>query len=138
MQTNSVASQQQKQERRRYSRVVFDCSGWLTAHDKRQHFEQVCNLSMGGACLHGPTSLRSGDMCDFELHEAGLRFCRIVKFCARVIWTGSNKLALEFVHMDVENYMFLQTLVLYNTDDPLGAVTEFQDTFPNPSVGITC
>lgn len=138
MQTNSVASQQHNQERRRYSRVVFDRSCWLTDHDKRQHFDQVCNLSMGGACIQGPTSLRPGDICDFELHEDGPSFCRIVKFCARVIRTGSDKLALEFVNMDVENYIFLQTLVLYNTDDPLGVVTEFQDNFPNPSIAATC
>ena len=138
MHTNSVASQRQNHERRRYSRVVFDRSGWLIDHDKRQRFDQVCNLSMGGACLQGQTSLRPGDMCDFELHEDGPISSRIVKFCARVIWTGSDKLALEFVNMDVDNYMFLQTLVLYNTDDPLGVVSEFQDNFPNPSITATC
>ncbi|MEA2114202.1 MAG: hypothetical protein U9P36_02315 [Thermodesulfobacteriota bacterium] len=40
--------------------------------------------------------------------------------------------------MDVDNYMFLQTLILYNTDDPLGVVTEFQDNFPNPPIAATC
>ena len=138
MQANSVASQRHIQERRRYSRVVFDRSGWLTAHDKRQHFAQVCNLSMGGACLQGSTSLLPGDICDFELCDDGRNSGRIVKFCARVIRTGSDKLALEFVNMDVDNYMLLQTLVLYNTDDPLGIVTEFQDNFPNPSLSATC
>ena len=138
MQANSVVSQRQNQERRRYSRVVFDRGSWLTDHDRRQRFDQVCNLSMGGACLQGSTSLRAGDMCDFELHEEGRTFCRIVKFCARVIRTGSNKLALEFVNMDVDNYMLLQTLVLYNTDDPIGIVTEFQDYFPNPPTAATC
>lgn len=80
MQANSVVSQRQNQERRRYSRVVFDSGGWLTDNDKRHRFDQVCNLSMGGACLQGSTSLRSGDMCDFELHEEGRTFCGIVKF----------------------------------------------------------
>ena len=138
MQANSVVSQRQNQERRRYSRVVFDRGSWLTDHDRRQRFDQVCNLSMGGACLQGSTSLRAGDMCDFELHEDGLKFCRIVKLCARVLRTGSGKLALEFVNMDVDNYMFLQTLILYNTDDPLGVVTEFQNNFPSPSLTATC
>jgi hypothetical protein len=134
---NSVASQRHNQERRRYSRVVFDRSGRLTDHDRRQRYDQVCNLSIGGACLQGPNSLRPGDICNFELHEDGRYSCRIVKFCVRVIWIGSNKLALEFVNMDVDNYMFLQTLVLYNTDDPLGVSNKFHDNFSNPFITAT-
>jgi len=79
-----------------------------------------------------------GDVCNFELYEDERYSCRIVTFCVRVIRTGSNKLALEFVNMDVDNYMFLQSLVLYNTDDPLDAVTEFQDSFPNSSLTAAC
>jgi len=68
---------------------------------------------MGGAFFKGSNSLRLGDICDFELHEEGRTSCRIVKFCARVIRTGSSKLALGLINMDVDNYTFLQTLILY-------------------------
>ena len=138
MLAQSVASQRQRQERRRYSRVVFDRSSWLIEHGRRHRFTQMCNLSMGGVCLYGSTSLKPGDICSFELHEDGPDFCRIVKVCARVIRTDSDRLALEFVTMDKDDYMFLQTLVLYNTDDPLGVVTEFQDNFPRPSITASC
>ena len=138
MHADPVVLQRQRQERRRYLRVVFDRSGWLTEQGKRQRFTQVRNLSMGGVCLQGSTSFQTGDICFFELHEDGPDSCRIIKVCARVIRIDSDNLALEFVNMDVDNYMFLQTLVLYNTDDPLGAVTEFRDNFPSPSIVATC
>lgn len=134
---NFVASQRHNQEWRRYSKVVFDRSGRLTDYDRRQRFDQVCKLSIGGACLQGTNSLQSGD-CNFELNEDGRYSCRIVKFCVRVIWTGSNKLAFGFVNMDVDNYIFLQTLMLYNTDDPPGVVTKFYDNFSNPFITATC
>jgi len=93
---------------------------------------------MGGVCIEGRSSLQAGDFCVFELHDDGRHTCRVVKFCARVLRTGADSLALEFVDMDVDSYMFLQTMVLYYADDPLGVVTEFQDNFPRPAITGSC
>lgn len=138
MKKNYITSLLHNPERRRYSRVAFDRSAWVIAHSERHRFDQMYNLSMGGACILGKSSLQEGDICDFELHDNGRHTCRIVKFCARVIRTGADSLALEFVDMDVDSYMFLQTMVLYYADDPLGVVTEFQENFPRPSITASC
>ena len=138
MKKSYITSQLHNRERRHYSRVAFNRSAWLTTHSERHRFDQLRNLSMGGVCIQGQSLLQTGDMCDFELHDDGRHSCRIVKFCARVLRTGADSLALEFVDMDVDSYMFLQTMILYNADDPLGVVTEFQDNFPNPSIAATC
>jgi hypothetical protein len=126
------------QERRRFSRVTFDRSAWLTIPDKRQHFEQVGNLSMGGAYIQGRSSFKAGDTCYLELHDNGRHSCRVVRFCARILRAGDGCLALEFVDMDTDSYMFLQTMILYGADDPLGVVTEFQDDFPRSALSGTC
>jgi hypothetical protein len=125
-------------ERRRFSRVPFDRSAWLTIHNRKQRFDRVENLSMGGVCILGKTPLQTGDICDCELHDDGDHSCRIVRFCARVLRIREDCVALEFVDMDVDSYMFLQTMVLYYADDPLGVVTEFQDNFPRPSISVSC
>ncbi len=126
------------QERRRFSRVAFDRGAWLTMRNKRQRFEQLGNLSMGGACVHGHSSLQAGDICHLEIHDYGRHATRVVKFCVRIVRKEGDCLALEFVDMDVDGFMFLQTLVLYSADDPLGVVAEFQDNFSRPSMGGTC
>jgi len=126
------------QERRRFSRVAFDRCAWLTVHNRKQRFDKVSDLSMGGVSIQGKSSLQSGDICEFELHDDGPHTCRVVKFCARVIRAGNTGMALEFVDMDVDSYMFLQTMILYYADDPLGVVTEFQDNFPRPSITASC
>ena len=138
MKKSYITSQLHNRERRHYSRVAFNRSAWLTAHSKRQQFDQAHNLSMGGVCIQVQSLLQTGDMCDFELHDEGRHSCRVVKFCAHVIRTGADSLALEFVDMDVDSYMYLQTMVLYHADDPLRVVTEFQDNFPRPSITASC
>jgi hypothetical protein len=135
---NIGTSQLTGKERRRYSRVAVNREGWLTAQDEKQHFEQITNLSMGGVCLRGKSSFRPGDLCTLKLHEDGRHTTRIIEFCAEVIRASDDTVALKFVQMDVDSYMFLQTIILYNADDPLGIVTEFQDDFPQSTRVGSC
>lgn len=135
---NNSATQMDTRERRRYSRVAVHRGGWISGQDEKQRFDQIRNLSMGGACLKGKNKFRPGDSCSLELHEDGRHSTRIIKLCGRVIRSSSDNLALKFVHMDLESYMFLQTMVLYNAEDPLGIVSEFQDDFPNVSTAASC
>ncbi len=138
MQMNNSTTQLDDQERRRYSRVAVHRGGWISGQNEKQRFDQVRNLSMGGACLQGRNELLPGDFCELELHEDGRHSTRIIKLCGRVIRASSDDVAMQFVHMDLESYMFLQTLVLYNADDPLGIVSEFQDEFPQASTAASC
>ena len=96
------------------------------------------NLSIGGVCIRGRSSLQEGDVCDFELHDNGPCASWIVKGRARVIRTEIDQLALEFVDVDVASYMFLQTMVLYCADDPLAVAAEFQTDFSCPAVSASC
>lgn len=135
---NNSTTQMDSQERRRYSRVAVHRGGWLSGQNKKQRFDQVRNLSMGGACLQGRNKLQPGDFCKLELHEDGRHSTRIIKLCGRVIRASSDDVAIQFVQMDLESYMFLQTMVLYNAVDPLGIVSEFQEEFPHAPTAASC
>ena len=130
MEKDHLVPELHHRDRRRHSRVAFNHSAWLTVQNKRHSFDQMADLSMGGACIKGVAPLKPGDICDLELHEEGRHSCRIAKYCSRVIRKGGNKLALEFVDMDADSYMYLQTMILYHAEDPFDVVDDFQDDFP--------
>jgi len=130
MAENTPVKQENYPKRRRYSRVKIDCSAWLIAKGVRIRFDKVCDLGMGGACIYGQCSLKPGDPCELELHELQGGRCMTYTYQAMVVWTGKDRLAVEFVGMDSDSYMFLQTMVLYHAEDPLEVVKEFQDGFP--------
>ena len=129
MKKNDPAPQGNSPKRRRYSRVEIDCCAWLIVDNVRLRFDKVCNLSMGGACILGQSPLKPGDTCEFELYDTRGGTGRTFRYRARVVWTNADRMALEFIDMDTESYMFLQTMVLYHADDPLDVVEEFQDGF---------
>jgi len=54
-------------------------------------------------------------------------------FGARVVRTDSEGIGLRFTEMTEDAYRFLQTMVLYYTDDPYGVATEFLEDFPDGS-----
>ena len=125
-------------ERRRYSRVPVNKSGWLIVEDNKQHVENINDLSIGGARLQGTGSWRPGMQCELELVENISQSPQIIKLSAEIIRVHNGELALKFIDMDKESYMFLQTILLYNVEDPLQIVTEFQDEFPQPSLVASC
>jgi len=126
MKQENQAVQVEGAKRRRYSRVKIDCSAWLTVNNVREKVERVCDLSMGGVCILCQSTLEPGDMCDFELQDSNIAY----HCTARVVWRTDDRLALEFVGMATDSYLFLQTMVLYHANDPLDVVEEFQEDFP--------
>jgi c-di-GMP-binding flagellar brake protein YcgR len=125
-------------ERRRYSRVPVNKSGWLIVEEKKQHIESIKDLSIGGASLQVCASFRPGMQCELKLVENVRQAPQVIKLSAEIIRVHNGELAVKFVDMDKESYMFLQTMLLYNVEDPLQIVTEFQDEFPQPSLIASC
>ena len=130
MEKKIPASQVDGAKRRRYSRVKIDCSAWLTINNTRKKCGRVYDLSMGGVCILSDSSLEPGDMCVFELHESKNDSSRVYQYNGRVVWKKADRFALEFVDIDSDSYFYLQTIVLYNADNPLEVAEEFQEDFP--------
>jgi hypothetical protein len=93
---------------------------------------------MGGILLDGRGDLRPGDSCRLEILEEGRTVCRILNFRTRVVRADADGCGLEFVHMDDDGHAYLQTMVLYNADDPLRVVGEFKDNYPDTFSAASC
>ena len=127
-----------ERERRRYSRVAVNRTGCLYAGGKEQHFAKIRDLSIGGACIKGKSSFSPGLRCELELQEDGRHSSRVFRLSAQIVRKNYDELALEFIDMDKESYMFLQTVLLYHVDDPLSIAAEFQDEFSNTPLQASC
>lgn len=138
MEQNIDASLMLGRERRRFFRVSCDHNAWLITEESKQHHVKLTNLSMGGVSLYGKSSLNLGDTCRVELYQEKQNVSQTVKFSSRVVRANNHEYGLEFVKMDDESHMFLQTMILYDADDPLSVVSEFKDDFPSSSADMSC
>jgi len=120
-------------DNRRFTRVVFSRTAKLISRAGTHEEGRAHNLSLGGLFLDGKYDVDCGDLCELELHETGRHSCLILHFRVRVVRIEPNGLALEFVDMPTDSYKFLQTMILYSTDDPMGVSLEFLEDFPSQS-----
>jgi len=109
---------------RRFIRVHFNQEVRLDFDGQAYERQPVCNLSLGGFCVRGHFEQQIGDICTVALKEAaGMP----VNFQAqgKVVWIGSGSMAVEFTAMNHDSFLFLQTALLYQAEDPLLLGTEF-------------
>jgi hypothetical protein len=67
--------------------------------------------------------------CQLELREKGEHSSLILKFSAKVVRVEPAGIAVEFTDMEDDSFMFLQTMVLYASDDPIGIAKDFLEDF---------
>lgn len=123
--------------KRSYARVIFHRTARLILHGKTFEQQKIRNLSIIGLFLEGKFDAAIGDLCSIELHETGHHSCLILTFSAKVARVEQDGLGLEFLEMKPDSYMFLQTMILYATKDPLGVAEEFLEDFP-PGTMASC
>ncbi len=121
-------------EKRRFARVLFERTVRFTLNGVVYRDMKIRNLSIGGLFVPGDfPGVAAGDRCQLELHETGRHSCLILRFGARVVRTERDGIGLRFTEMTEDAYRFLQTMVLYYTDDPYGVAREFLEDFPDGS-----
>lgn len=120
---------QNSEDNRRFTRVVFSRTAKLLLGPKTYQKSQIHNLSLGGLFLEGQYEANIGEICELELYETGRHSCLILKIQARVVRLEPNGIAVEFLNMPMDSYSYLQTMVLYSTDDPYGVSLEFLEDF---------
>jgi len=116
-------------EKRRHTRVIFTRSVKVFAQDTlRGHFP-ARNLSLGGLFIEGDINIPVGGDCRLELHETGRRSSLILNFCGTVCRQEKDGVGVHFTSMEDDSFMFLQTMVLYSSDDPIGVAEHFLEGF---------
>jgi hypothetical protein len=111
--------------RRRFTRVNFQQEVQLSFEGKIYEHQVINNLSLGGLYVEGQFQQHLGDLCTIELRQPGMK---TVDFRAKgtVVRIDSQGIAVEFVTMEYDSFLFLQTTLIYQADDPVALSTEFQ------------
>ncbi|MFP7755446.1 PilZ domain-containing protein [Thermodesulfobacteriota bacterium B35] len=121
-------------EKRRFARVLFERTVRFSLHGVAYAGMKIRDLSIGGLFVRGDfPDARPGDRFRLELHETGRHSCLILHFGARIVRVEEDGIGLRFTDMTEDAYRFLQTMVLYYTEDPYGVAREFLEDFPGSS-----
>ena len=124
-------------DKRSYARVLFNRKAGLILHGRTYEEQEVKNLSLIGMFIAGSFDAEVNDVCTVELRETGLHTCLTLSFTAKIVRVEKDGLGLEFQNMQPDSYMFLQTMILYATQDPLSVAEEFLEDFPS-NQGVSC
>jgi len=124
-------------EKRKHTRVIFTRSVKVFIQDKLHGQFPARNLSLGGLFIEGDINIPVGGDCRLELHETGNRSSLILNFCGTVRRREKDGVGVLFTSMEDDSFMFLQTMVLYSCDDPIGVAERFLEGFV-PKSTSTC
>ncbi len=123
--------------RRRFHRVPAPRSATLLNLAGVSFEGMVVDLSLCGMFLHGEYDAQVGDMIELLLYGHGQHLSLLFKYGGKVVRVTQNGVALEFVGMEPRSYDYLQTVILYFSENPLGACLEFPEVFTaHPARGM--
>jgi hypothetical protein len=119
-----------RDENRKFHRVVFTRTVTIAIGDRQFKQLRAKNLSLGGLFIEGVLDgVRVGDDCHLTLTESGRRSTLLLQFEGKITRVEDKGVGVEFTAMEDDSYMFLQTMLLYSSDDPLGVVADFLEDF---------
>lgn len=75
--------------------------------------------------VKGRFEQQKGDICTVELSNPENSFGVELRARCTVVRVSDNGIALRFTSMDHESFLFLQTILLYEADDPMLLGAEF-------------
>ncbi|GAB4343046.1 MAG: hypothetical protein Kow0089_18550 [Desulfobulbaceae bacterium] len=116
--------------RRQFTRVRFFRRATLHFQSRTYSPCSVRDLSLGGMYLFGNFVEEEGAYCRLVFMQSGPGTEILIKATARIVRTDKNGAAIKFVSMPFDSYMYLQTTLLYEAEDPLALGMEFPDDCP--------
>ena len=88
------------------------------------------NLSLGGMFVVGNFKEEVDAICHLVFMQTGASSELTLRASAKVIRVDSDGVAIEFTSMSNDSYMFLQTSLLYQAEDPFSLSLEFPEETP--------
>ena len=116
-------------DNRRFTRVIFTRCAKLFFKGEVLGKYPVRNLSQGGLFIEGDINIPVGEEFDLELYETGRHSSLILSFSAKIVRRENDGVGVLFTYMKEDSFMFLQTMVLYSCDDPVGVAESFLEVF---------
>ncbi|MCI5137945.1 MAG: hypothetical protein D3922_05935 [Candidatus Electrothrix sp. AR1] len=111
--------------KRQFTRLHIHLDADLDFGSCRYYKHSVQNISLGGLYVKGRFDQRPGDICTVRLNHSELDVELEIHATCSVIRGNGNGMALEFISMKLDDFCHLQTVLLYEADDPFVLGTEF-------------
>ncbi len=88
-------------------------------------------MSVTGVLVEGSFERSDiSDKCVLEMKFTNEGFNLDLKLSARIIRITDEGVAFEFVYSDTESLILLETIILYNSDNPMEFAQEFPEEPP--------
>lgn len=107
-----------EEEKRRFSRIVFQMKSELTVPGKRYTFEEIANLSVGGCQLAVGEDLAVGTECGLLIILNPADRHMNVEVNGQVIRSRGGVCGIRFTSIGPEALVHLQNIIRYNAPDP--------------------
>ncbi|MCI5146486.1 MAG: PilZ domain-containing protein [Candidatus Electrothrix sp. AR3] len=110
---------------RRFTRVNFKQPIQLDFENKQYKEQFVSNISLAGVYVNGHFEQQVGDTCTLELRQGGPNAQLDLRAKGSVVRVNGEGIAIEFISMNHSSLLFLQTVLLYEAEDPMLFGSEF-------------
>lgn len=104
------------EEKRRFSRVLFDVRARLEVEGATYVVERIANLSVGGCLVKIGEDIQSGARCTFTILLD--RMAPGVDVIGEVLRSIEGEIVIKFTTIDPENLFHLQNIIRYNAENP--------------------
>jgi hypothetical protein len=105
----------EKSERRSSSRVQLKASVSISIDGKSiTSAADVRDISLDSIFIASPSVMPATSICDITITFTGTSSCLSISGKGRTIRRDDNGIAIRFVHLDMDSYLYLKNIVQYN------------------------
>ncbi len=104
------------QEKRRFTRVLFDVPAQLDIAGKVFSIDQLVNLSVGGCLIEIEVEAKAGDVCQINIPLSSDE--SNVRVEGEIIRVKNGEVSVKFKSIDLESLHHLQNIIKFNASDP--------------------
>jgi hypothetical protein len=106
------------EEKRRFSRIVFDMPTELTVADKVYAVERIENLSIGGCLLTVKGDLPVGALCRVAIKLNDTTHNLKVEVTGEIVRREAETAGIKFTGIRPDDLNHLQNIIRYNAENP--------------------
>ena len=111
--------------KRQFTRLHIHLDADLDFGSQRYYRHPVDDISLGGLYVNGDFHQQVGDICTVSLNHSELDEILEIHAVCSVVRSNGQGIGLEFISMKLDDFCHLQTVLLYQADDPAILGTEF-------------
>lgn len=104
------------QEKRRFSRIVFNVKAKLQVGEEVFSVERIANLSVGGCLVELTGTFNLEQECQFTIPLSHMG--PGIDIHGKIVRIGDGMVGIQFVGISPESLSHLQNVIRYNSEDP--------------------